>query len=385
MPEDGTPELLRLRTAEQAGLPLRFVHEDGRWFVLATSPAARWPTEVLLAGVAEVETPDGGLLACGVSPVTDPSAVGRIVELFRAKYGPVPWLHRLPPRPRVLVFDPGGAAGPAGTADRLRLEFDAAAPEYLARVVSRPVERYLKDTTRDRLLRAFSGADPLLEVGPGSGYETIPLLLAGHRVTAVDVSERMLRTLRERAEVLGVAGRLETRVGRLSDLDSLFSSDPAGRFGGAYSTFGAFNLEPEVEPVREGLAVRLRPGARLVFTTANRPGLVPVLWEVGRGRGDAASRRRLSHDLTDTTSYPLDLYRRRPREWGAGLAPQFLPVGGEAVSVLAPPYDGTARLDLLGSRGRHALRGIDRWLARRAALLEFGEWALLTFERCRDR
>lgn len=47
-------------------------------------------------------------------------------------------------------------------------------------------------------------ADPILEVGAGSGRVTLELARAGHRVTAVDVDPRLLRALAERAAGMDV-------------------------------------------------------------------------------------------------------------------------------------------------------------------------------------
>jgi SAM-dependent methyltransferase len=49
-----------------------------------------------------------------------------------------------------------------------------------------------------------SPADPLLEIGAGSGRVTLALAQAGHRVTAVDLDSRLLRALGARASGMDV-------------------------------------------------------------------------------------------------------------------------------------------------------------------------------------
>src|ERR1700724_459855 len=49
-----------------------------------------------------------------------------------------------------------------------------------------------------------SSADPILEVGAGSGRVALDLARAGHRVTALDIDGELLLALRERAEGLRV-------------------------------------------------------------------------------------------------------------------------------------------------------------------------------------
>jgi SAM-dependent methyltransferase len=62
-----------------------------------------------------------------------------------------------------------------------------------------PVWRALADTAD-----VGSRADPILEIGAGSGRVTLDLAGAGHRVTAVDLDPHLLDALRERAVDLDV-------------------------------------------------------------------------------------------------------------------------------------------------------------------------------------
>lgn len=179
---------------------------------------------------------------------------------------------------------------------------------------------------------------------------------------------------------MGLADRLETRVGSLGRLGETLGDLKPGTFGGAYSTFGPFNLEGDLSGARRSLAHFLRPGAVLMFTSLNRPGYGPVLWEVARGRVAEARDRRTMPSLTTNTVYPLELYRRRPPEWDALLAPEFGRVQTEAVSVLAPPFEGTRMAACFAPSGRRAIKRLDRWLSRRAVFHEFSESVILTYE-----
>lgn len=70
----------------------------------------------------------------------------------------------------------------------------------------------------DRIIEA-TGAGPetrFLELGVGTGRIALPILARGHRYTGIDISERMMAQLRERAG--DVAGRLELLVGDVTEL-----------------------------------------------------------------------------------------------------------------------------------------------------------------------
>ncbi len=376
-----TVELIRLRTSRGELLPLRALRDGRRWVVVASSPGARWASDLLTSGGGEVVPAGGPPVLCAATPITQPERILPVVEAFRDALGPARWLRRLPARPRVIELQPAPEVRPRGPEERLRLEFDIAATDYAGRVSARPVEVYQKSTTRNRLRARFSGVDPLLEIGPGTGFETLFLLREGHRITAVDVSDRMLEALRSGARSLGLADRLETRVGTLGRLEEALGAAEPGTFAGAYSTFGPFNLEGDLSGVRGSLARCLRPGAALVFTSLNRPAYIPVLWELARGRVTEARARRSLPSRTTATVYPLELYRRRPSEWDALLRPEFERVCAEAVSVLSPPFEGTRSVGLLGPTGRAVARRVDHWLSRRLLFQEPSESVLLTYQR----
>ncbi len=144
--------------------------------------------------------PDGRASFAAASPVRDSSRVRALQELFRAKYGAEAWRTYFEGRNEVLEVDPQREPIPPTALERIRGEFDSVAPGYDARIARQPIERYLKDRVTDLALDTLRGLDPILEIGPGTGYHTAPLLAAGHRVVAVDLSERMLEQLQTKAD-----------------------------------------------------------------------------------------------------------------------------------------------------------------------------------------
>jgi SAM-dependent methyltransferase len=62
---------------------------------------------------------------------------------------------------------------------------------------------------------ARRAAPPVVELGVGTGRIAVPIAAEGIRVIGVDSSPGMLEVCRERAEVAGVAGLIDLRVGDL--------------------------------------------------------------------------------------------------------------------------------------------------------------------------
>jgi SAM-dependent methyltransferase len=328
-----------------------------------------------------VRWPDGRESLTAAAPVQDPALLQRLQDLFREKYGAETWRAYFEGRNAALEVDLQRKPIRLTAVDRIRREFDAAAVGYDSGLVRRPIERYLKERVSGLALDALRGRDPILEVGPGTGYHTLRLLAAGHHVVAVDISERMLEELRAAASRSDLAGQLVTRTARLGELGSALADLPAGHFGGAFSAFGPFNLEPEVDAAVPSLSRLLRPGGRLAFTSLNRPGLSPLLWDLLLARPRAAGYRFGETVPPGGLRYPLELHLRSPRDWDRSLAPGFVRESAVPVSVLAPPFESDRIVRFLGSRGAERARRSDAFFSLRSSARVAAEWVWLTYRR----
>jgi SAM-dependent methyltransferase len=377
----GRDGLVRVLPTGVEPVPLRYWMEGPFVYVLSTDGSAGWAAAVLRRGGCELEVPNGLARTVSAALVDNPAEAARARDGVRAKYGPEVWVRYVRAPGRVVRFDLRSPPRAPSAEERVRQELDAIAPGYTPTVGASPLQRYVKDRTAAWLVREMRGSDPLLEIGPGSGYETLPLLAAGHRVLAVDVSSRMLGELVSRARAAGLADRLTTRVAPLRSVGEALAGFPPGTFGGAYSTFGAFNLENDLAECASALGRAIRPGGRLIFTTLNYPGAAPFTWEllVGDGRGAMA---RLSRDMpADDVRYSLDVHLRSPAFWDRLLTPGFERVDARPLSVLVPPFESPRLLRLLGAEGRRRAKSIDAALSRHGLFSPIAEWVLVSYRR----
>jgi S-adenosylmethionine-dependent methyltransferase len=134
-----------------------------------------------------------------------------------------------------------------------------------------------------RTAAVWAALDPLvgagtplrvLDVGGGSGMFAVPLARLGHDVTVVDPSADTLATLRRRADVAGVGGRVRGVQGDGDLLHEVLS--PAGGDESYDLALCHSVLEVVDDPgvtLRE-IAGALRPGGQVSVATANRAGAV---------------------------------------------------------------------------------------------------------------
>ncbi len=92
-------------------------------------------------------------------------------------------------------------------------------PWWLCRSFDNPLRRLFQDP--EKILEPFiKPGFTVIDVGPGMGYFTIPLLRlvgSGGKVVALDIQKRMLDALRQRAERAGLGGNLTTHLGKPGD------------------------------------------------------------------------------------------------------------------------------------------------------------------------
>jgi len=381
-PNEGRPrETVELTVPGAPPVPLLFVEADARLYVLPANPPGSWFAAAAREGQVVTRMPDGSRRTSPVRVRDDRSLLTHLESLFETKYGPEVWrLYFAGTRSALeialdeeIVFRDGVA--------RIRGEFDAAAEAYDARLDQNPIERYLKDRVAELALRALDGFDPILEIGPGTGYHTVALLAAGHRVTVVDISEAMLHRLEERVTAAGWQDRLEVRRGFAADLERVTERDDDASFGAVFSAFGALDLEARVDGLVRAADRIVRPGGRFVLTSLNRPGWVPLLWDLALVRPSAAGSRMGAIIPAGGVRYPLTLYPRAPSDWDRLLSPSFRRLSLAGVSVLAPPFDAHRPLQFFGTRGTKRLRRWDRWLTERRPAWAASEWLFLTYRR----
>lgn len=129
----------------------------------------------------------------------------------------------------------------------------------------------------------------VLEVGCGIGTDTVNFARAGARVTAVDLSGESLALARRRAEVMGVADRIEFVQ---CDAEHVGEALAGHQFDLVYS-FGVIHHTPHPGRVLDGVRPLVAPGGELRVMVYNRRSW-KVLWIVARyGQGRFWRARQL--------------------------------------------------------------------------------------------
>jgi 2-polyprenyl-3-methyl-5-hydroxy-6-metoxy-1,4-benzoquinol methylase len=148
----------------------------------------------------------------------------------------------------------------------------------------------------------------VLEVGCGIGTASIDFARAGAQLTAVDLSSESLDIARQRAEVMGVADRIEFVQANAEELTSVLS----GSYDLAYS-FGVVHHTPHPERALQQIRALVAPGGTLKLMVYHRHSW-KVLWIVttqGRGRFRKTAELVATHSEAQTGCPVTFSYTRR--------------------------------------------------------------------------
>jgi ubiquinone/menaquinone biosynthesis C-methylase UbiE len=141
--------------------------------------------------------------------------------------------------------------------------FDGAARSYDRDFSRTALGRRLRDWVWQEVEPVIKSGDRVLELGCGTGEDTVRLARRGIRVRATDISPAMLEVTREKVAAAGVNALVETGrldVARLAQV----TSDSSGPFDGVLSNFGALNCIGDRTGVARALAGLVRPGGVVV-------------------------------------------------------------------------------------------------------------------------
>ncbi len=367
----------------RGSVPLGFVRDAQDVYLVGRDRSARWPVEVLRAGFATL-TISGQRVDGSADLITDPEEKERVLERFRSKYGAQRYERWYGNPARVLRVHLGSLEASHGGKDRyhdwLAAEFDNVAEDYDRHILGNRINRLLRDRSLAELQKTFAGAHRLLEIGCGSGMETLPLLNQGHELVCVDVSERMLEVVRRKARKDGVSERLRTVQLSAAAISQLLSDTDPASFDGAYSTYGALNCEEDLGPIPPALHALLRPGGEFVAAVYNRWCAFEIVGYSLTGQFGRAFGRTGRPVRVGSSRFCVDVYAHSASTFARTMAPWFRIERYAAVPVLLPPSDLVGYADKF-ERGFERLDRWDRILAKRWPFDRLGDHFIMTLRR----
>ena len=343
---------LKLKTNDGT-IPLAFVKSENDIFLASRVKGTRWPSNILRQGIASIEL-EGKNSAYSASLLTELDAKNMIMQIFVQKYGEENTLRWYGKDFRIIRLRAFSVPETPGKQRHyyswLESEFDAIAHSYDHHIYDNSVNSLLRERSIRLMQKTFQSPGKLLEIGCGTGTETLEILKAGHEVVAVDISQNMLDSLKLKAEKAGLISNLTLVKMNAVSIGELANAYGPGFFDGIYSTYGALNCVTEIERIPASLHELLKREGKLVLGIYNRLCVSEILGYAAKGKFRHAVARLKKEIREGDSRFCIDIYAYTFMEIREIFHEFFSPVYVEGVPIIIPPSNFVNYVDKFRNR-----------------------------------
>ncbi len=204
-----------------------------------------------------------------------------LLGMFTRKYGQAEVRKRYWGQTRYVDIEIVGQSNPRDYDELFYADveaaFDGVAESYDHHILGNPMNVWLRNRSVHHLRETFKPGETVLEIGCGTGTETLLMAKHGVKIIAADISSKMLEVLIRKAKSAGVSDMIETVHSRTYSLKGKLNRLGFDQVDGAYSTYGAINTEPRLNLLLRDLHSLIRPAGQLVLGVWNRYCLYEML------------------------------------------------------------------------------------------------------------
>lgn len=261
--------------------------------------------------------------------------------------------------------------------------FDRLAPSYDA-LVSGDSFQHQRAQTHAAFRRWIKPGFRVLEIGCGTGLDTVFFAHLGARVVACDPSAEMLGRTRRRIAAAAAGDRVGLLSCGLQELPQFLAAlDRDEGFDAVVSNFGALNCVPSLEALGVVGCRHLRPGGAMIIGLIGRTCLWETIYFTARGQRDKAARRRAAHAVVPVAGVEVPTFYHRRTDLHACLGQGFRLEGAVGIGVAVPPPYLEPRWQRLPGVLRRAAIGVDRVTAAWPLLNQLGDHTLTRWVKSR--
>lgn len=359
---------------------LAYVEDGDSIFLISSGNNSRWPSRVLREGKAVVEI-EGQSYERGAILVSELREKERILGLMSEKYGKDRTGRWFSPSSKIIEIK-GSPPDPSKTdiySNWLEAEFDSIASNYDEHIFGNEVNYLLRERSLILMERVFSSPSRLLEIGCGTGTETIELLKRGHHIVATDVSSKMLDIVSQKAKRIGLESQLTTIKLNGEQLESLIPTYGKNAFDGIYSTYGAINCIRNLNNFPTKLHSLLNSDGKLVFGIYNRYCAPEIVGYLAKFKPKSAFNRLKNTAPEGESRFCIDVFAYSMPEVMRMFSSHFKLVYREGVPVIILPSNFVRYVRMFNGR-MDTLKRLDYWLGRRWPFSMLGDHFLMVMK-----
>ncbi|HEY5622827.1 MAG TPA: methyltransferase domain-containing protein, partial [Gammaproteobacteria bacterium] len=216
--------------------------------------------------------------------------------------------------------------------------FDDFAADYDRRFSHRQPAIWLRAAVHARIEPLLVAGAEIIELGCGTGEDSIWFARRGCRVRATDASAGMLAQARKKIGVLGLDSQISLQQLDLADWRAGdMASQPRARI--VFSNFGALNCIEDLRPVFGAASECLETGGYLAVTLMGRFCLSETIFFGARGQFTKAARRWSGSSAYRAGGEEHPVWYHAPAEVRRA-AEGFREISISGVGALLPPSEG---------------------------------------------
>jgi ubiquinone/menaquinone biosynthesis C-methylase UbiE len=377
LPED--EKYLKLLT-DTGKIDLAFVKLYDKIYILSTGKS-RWPASLLRSRNTNLIV--GGEKFSGrACLVTDLQMREKINALFKDRYGDNNFSRWFDHSSRLIEVDLGNKKQENSDSyfEWLKEEFESISSDYDRHIFGNRINSFLRERSLAIMERIFPQGSNLMEIGCGTGTETISMLQKGYRITAIDISPRMLDEVNRKAQNLGLSEQLKTHAAKATDIGRPGSPLKGETFDGIYSTYGAMNCEPGIAGLPVEFSRLIRPGGVLFLGMFNRLCASEIIMHLGGLKVQRIFERFRTPVQEGSSRFCIDVFAYSPMYIRKLFSSNFRMISYEAVPLILPPSNYAHQLEKFTGDSRR-LEKLDIRLSRLPGLRALGDHFLMWFEK----
>jgi SAM-dependent methyltransferase len=215
--------------------------------------------------------------------------------------------------------------------------YDSLASRFDSLLLDNPILAHSAKVSLGLVAKTMGSRQRILEIGCGTGRETLELASEGKTIVACDPSKESLAVLQQKARARGLSEQIMTRKLTASQAAILIEEFGEHSFDGAFASF-SLSYEPDLRGIPEQVWSLLRPGAPFLCSIFNRICLSEIVL-----MAPFLVPRRALRRLEGWTELPVDRHSvvvrsYTPRQIRRIFASRFSLSGVWAIPAIIPPH-----------------------------------------------
>ncbi len=259
--------------------------------------------------------------------------------------------------------------------------FDESVHDYERFYSQSAVNKRLRNIIWNEIDKIFKPGDIVLDIGCGTGIDTLHMAERGIKVVAADISSKMLICTYKKVRLKGLTDYVEILKLGTADLHCLINKR---RFNGILANFGVFNLEPDLKSLSRNLYELLTDKGIVVANIVNKCCVIEMIYFAMKRRFKDIFRRFEDNFVFNIKGERIFSRAYTPWEFYRYFKGYFKVKKMIGLNILIPPHN----LEHIYAKYRklfHIADGLERIMRISFLFQQIGDMFLLVLEKKNNR